>query len=64
MVWTVHWRAEGDPKLKLDVAVSREDALRIAKQKQDLRGIRISKISGPNGEILTAEQVLPLIKNL
>ncbi len=64
MVWTVHWRIDEKPGINIDVASSRDAALRIAKLKQSIKTVTITKIQGPNGEVLTAEQILPLIKAL
>ena len=61
VVWTLHWRETGDSQLRLKVFTSREESLLAAKQAQSDPSVTITKISGPNGEILTAEKIFQLI---
>ena len=64
MVWMVHFTTAGSSAVKHHVSTTKAEALRVAKDMQSNPNVRVSKISGPNNEMLTAEQLPTLLKNL
>jgi hypothetical protein len=66
-MWTIYFTTavdpiSGDVVVKWQTAATRDEALHAAKSLQTDPSIRVSKISGPDNEVLTAEELLSLLQ--
>lgn len=68
-MWMVYFSTEvdpitGEPIEKWQAAATRDEALHAAKSLQTEPNFSLSRITGPDNEVLTAEQLAPLLKDL